>query len=159
MIPQFIKDNTQYYNFSEGNTGLVKNKNGSQECIFVNAFFWELESYTFRILQDFDRVEFGAVLDSPHITGRLLYKGWVFITYFGQHYRYGNYIGPFGSFSPTIGKNVTVRVNLAAKEISFQVNGVSTGINMKMNISDSDLLRLRPAVGMSVMGEALELIP
>ena len=52
---------------------------------------------------------------------------------------------------------VTVRVDVARKQIVYVVDGVPAGPPHTMNISDADLLRLRPAVQIIAAGDSVEI--
>ncbi len=53
---------------------------------------------------------------------------------------------------------VTVRVDVARKQIVYLIDGVPFGPPHTMNISDSDLKNLKPAVQIYKIGDSLELV-
>ncbi len=53
---------------------------------------------------------------------------------------------------------MTVRVDVARKQIVYVVDGVPAGPPHTMNISDVDVQKLKPAVMLFSIGDSLELV-
>ena len=86
----------------------------------------------------------------------LLQVGWVIYSGCRHHYEKGSCYSSGESLKD--GQIVTVRVDVASKTIIYLVDGVPTGPPHTMNISDVEILKLRPAVQIYYIGDSAEII-
>ena len=131
------------------------------EVVFANMTVVESGSTDFsvRVVKRWDFVLIGAAIETPGLIGGLYKLGWVLIPQLR-----GPQLWALGKLYHTEnkaireGQVVTVRVDVARKQIVYLVDGVPAGPPHTMIISDAEIQKLRPAVQTSSEGDILEIV-
>ena len=97
----------------------------------------------------------GGAIDSTSY-GNLNSVGWCLDAYNFSPYAMGSSYH-IGVQQARAGQVVTVRVDVARKQIIYVVDGVPAGPRHTMKISDADRLRLRPPVQIWLQGDSVEI--
>ena len=129
--------------------------------MFSNLKFGEAGSTDFsvRVVKCQNSVLIGAAIETAGLTGGLHFVGWVLCRHISAFYLYA-----LGNNYHTVRQPirevqvVTVRVDVAQKQIVYLVDGVPFGPPHTMNISDADIQKLKPAVQTYKIGDILELV-
>ena len=149
------------YKFEISNRRITKiSKEGWQEVVFMNRKFSDAGcgQISIRILKNPSHIQLavGAAIESAHLNANLHRDGWNIFTGARAHYEKKATYSSGASLSE--GQVVTVRVDVASKTITYLVDGVPAGPPHTMNISDDELLKLRPAVQFYSIGDSAEII-
>ncbi len=160
-IIQFEVGSNTLCDFANGNRQITKKSTGYNEFVFANFRFSDPGSSEFsvrllKLSSPISQISIGAAIDSTRSGSGLHAVGWCTMTQTSYLYA----LGPiyYSQHAPIReGQVVTVRVDVARKQIVYVVDGVPAGPPHTMNISDADLLRLRPAVQIYYMGDSLEI--
>ena len=99
----------------------------------------------------------GVAFNASHLTQDLSVVGWCIDTRTRDQWALG--VRYLTGTSIQVGQNVTVLIDLGLKQISYQVNGLSTGAARNLSITDSQMQLLRPVVEIYYIGDSVEIIP
>ncbi len=158
----FESANITEYKLENSNRRITKISNpGMNEFVFMNRKFSEsgCSQISVRIVSNplKSGISIGAAIESPNMKGELLYRdGWIIYSGNRVHYEKGSSYS--GGASLAEGQIVTVRVDVASKTIIYLVDGVPTGPARTMNISDADIMNLKPAVQICFIGDGAEIV-
>ena len=156
----FDTENIVYHAFSNGNKTITKtNITGPNEGVFMNTTVENLPMFSVRLARNAFGccLCIGMALSESHFTQEQKNGSWCIGTSTGAQYSQG--LVYQSSQWIAEGSNVTVAVDFCAKQISYRVNGVSAGPARDLNLTDSQMLQLRPLVQIYYIGDILEIMP
>ena len=156
----FVSENIVYYNFSNGNKQITKtNVTGWNDGVFMSTSVVCSPVFSVRIILRVSpsSIYVGGAFNTSHFTQQLTSVGWCISSYFRRHFALGSI---YFSQPPNlqVGQIVTVKVDLALKQILYLVNGNSTGPAINLSLTDSQMLLLRPIVQLYSVGDSVEII-
>jgi len=157
---KFESSDITEFDFSNGNRQIKKKVRGYNEVVYANVKFSDAgcSDFSFRIVKNQRGLLIGAAIESAKLSGRLCNFGWALYSLSDGHFMYARGQNYHIDYQPLReGQFMTVRVDVARKQIVYVVDGVPAGPPHTMNISDADLLRLRPAVQIAGAGDSVEI--
>ena len=151
------------YDFSKGNRQISRAKKPrdySNQVVLASTRYIDVGSSDFsvRVVRNHKRVLIGAAIDSAYRYDTLDKRGWAICPDPAEHH-----LVALGRTYHTEklairdGQVVTVRVDVARKQISYLVDGVPLGLSHTMNITDADIPKLKPVVQLCCIGDILDL--
>ena len=159
----FSPVNISYYNISSCGKRITKSADGWQQSVYMNKFVYETPTFSVKVIRDPSHWLFvGIALDAPasHLTGAMWKTGYCIKTAFGEHYGENATVWYYTMNANILeGQTVTVQVDVAAKTIAYKVNGNSTGNTKFLNLTDSQMLQLRPVVSIYYLGDIVQIVP
>ena len=156
---KFESSDITEFEFSKGNRQIKKKVCGLNQVVFANVKFSDAgcSDFSVRIVKNQRELLIGAAIESAKLSGRLYKLGWVLFS--GGHHIYDRGRNHHSDQQARWeGQVVTVRVDVARKQIVYLVDGVPIGLPHTMNISDDEIQKLRPAEQTYNVGDILEIV-
>ena len=156
----FVSENIIHYNISNSNKTITKTTlNDYEEGVFLSTTVVSSPVFSVRIVTNPGAccICIGVAFNKSHFTQDLRTVGWCIYSASRTHYALG--VSYQTGATIQVGQNVTVLVDVALKQISYQVNGVSAGPTRNLSLTDAQMQLLRPTVQIGYIGDRVEIIP
>ena len=158
---KFESSDLTEYEFSNVDRQIKKKVFDFNQIVFANVKFSDAgcSDFSVRIVKNHLQLLIGVAIESSKLSGELYNLGWALNPHYFGHDMYARGQIYHSDKQPRReGQVVTVRVDVARKQIVYLVDGVPAGPPHTINISDDEIQKLKPAVQTYNEGDILEIV-